>query len=60
MLVRTCKKDDICWQRRLNHSEVGGGIAFRIVYTARAYTTVVVLVIGVNDGATVEDEFIVF
>ena len=44
MHVRMCKKDDICWQRRLNHSGVGGGIAFRRVYPARAYTTVVVLV----------------
>ena len=44
MHVRMCKKDDICWQRRLNHSGVGGGIGFRRVYPARAYTTVVVLV----------------
>ena len=44
MHVRMLKKDDICWQRRLNHSWVGGGIAFRRVYPARAYTTVVVLV----------------
>ena len=44
MHVRMCKKDDICWQRRLNHSGVGGGIAFRRVYPARAYATVVVLV----------------
>ena len=44
MHVRMCKKDDICWQRRLNHSGVGGGIAFRKVYPARAYTTLVVLV----------------
>ena len=44
MHVRMCKKDDICWQRRLNHSWVGGGIVFRRVYPARAYTTVVVLV----------------
>ena len=46
MHVRMCKKDDICWQRRLNHSGVGGGIAFRRVYPARAYTTVVVLVLS--------------
>ena len=46
MHVRMCKKDDICWQRRLNHSWVGGGIAFRRVYPARAYTMVVVLVIN--------------
>merc|ERR1712208_142385 len=40
-----CKKDDIFRQRRLNHSEVGGRkIAFRRVYPARAYTTLVVLV----------------
>ena len=32
MYVRMCKKDDICWQRRLNHSRVGGGIALRGVY----------------------------
>ena len=44
MHLRMCKKDDICWQRRLNHSGVGGGIAFRRVYPARAYATVVVLV----------------
>ena len=44
MHVRMCKKDDICWQRQLNHSGVGGGIAFRRVYPAQAYTTVVVLV----------------
>ena len=43
--VRMCKKDDICWQRRLNHSRVGGGIALRGVYPARAYITVVVLVL---------------
>ena len=42
--VRMCKKDDICWQRQLNRSGVGGGIAFRRVYPARAYATVVVLV----------------
>ena len=40
--VRMCKKDDICWQRRLKHSWVGGGFAFRRVYPAWAYTTVVV------------------
>ena len=34
----------VCRQKRLNHSGVGGGIAFRGVYPARAYTTVVVLV----------------
>ena len=33
--VRMCKKGNICWQRRLNHSGVGGGIAFRRVYPAR-------------------------
>ena len=32
------------WQKRLSHSGVGGGIALREVYPARAYTTVVVLV----------------
>ena len=43
MHVRMCKEDNICWQRRLNHSGVGGGIALRGVYPARAYTTIVVL-----------------
>ena len=56
MHVRMCKKDDICWQRRLNHSWVGGGIAFRRVYPARAYTTVVVLVLKKKgEGAKVSD-----
>ena len=41
MHVHMCRKDDIFRQRRLNHS---GGIAFRRVYLARAYTMVVVLV----------------
>ena len=45
MHVRMCKKDNIRWQRRLNHSQVGGGIALRRVYPAWAYTTVVVLVL---------------
>ena len=45
MHVQVCRKDDIFRQRRLNHSVVGGGIAFRRVYLARAYSTVVVLVI---------------
>ena len=45
MHVRMCKKDDICWQRRLNHSGVGGEIAFRTVYSARAYKTLVLLVL---------------
>ena len=44
MHVHMCRKDDIFRQRRLNHSGVGGGIAFRKVYPARAYSTVVVLV----------------
>ena len=45
MHVRVCRKDDIFRQRRLNHSGVGGRkIAFRRVYPARAYTTLVVLV----------------
>ena len=44
MHVHVCRKDDIFRQRRLNHSGVGGGIAFRRVYPARAYSTVVVLV----------------
>ena len=37
MHVWVCRKDDIFRQRRLNHSRVGGGIAFRRVYPARAY-----------------------
>ena len=44
MHVHMCRKDDISRQRRLNHSELGGGIAFRRVYLARAYSTVVILV----------------
>ena len=48
MHVHVCRKDDILRQRRLNHSGVGGGIAFRGVYPARAYTTVVVLVFVVS------------
>ena len=44
MHVHVCRKDDIFRQRRLNHSGVGGGIAFRRVYPARAYSMVVVLV----------------
>ena len=38
------------WQRRLNHSGMGGGIALREVYPARAYTTVVVLVDFAGDA----------
>ena len=41
MHVHMCRKDDTFRQRRLNHS---GGIAFRRVYLARAYSTIVVLV----------------
>ena len=44
MHVHVCRKYDIFRQRRLNDSEVGGEIAFRRVYPARAYSTVVVLV----------------
>ena len=44
MHVHVCRKDDIFRQRRLNHSGVGGGNAFRRVYPVRAYSTVVVLV----------------
>ena len=45
MHVQVCRKDDIFRQRQLNHSGVGGRkIAFRRVYPARAYTTLVVLV----------------
>ena len=44
MHVHMFRKDDILRQRRLNHSGVGGGISFRRVYPARAYSTVVVLV----------------
>ena len=36
--VHMRKKDDIFRQRRLNHSRVGGGIAFRRVYPAQTYT----------------------
>ena len=43
-LCMCTRKDDIFRQRRLNHSGVGGGIAFRRVYPARAYSTLVVLV----------------
>ena len=42
MHVHVCRKYDIFRQRRLNNSEVGGEIAFRRVYPARAYSTVVV------------------
>ena len=45
MQLHVCRKDDIFRQRRLNDSAVGGGGAFRGVYPARAYTTLVVLVI---------------
>ena len=45
MHVHVCRKGDIYRQRRLNHSKVRGGIAFRRVYPARVYTTLVVLVI---------------
>ena len=45
MHVHVCRKYDIFRQRRLNDSEVGGEIAFRGVYPARAYSTVVVLVV---------------
>ena len=45
MHVHVCRKYDIFRQRRLNDSEVGGEIAFRGVYPARAYSTVVVLVL---------------
>ena len=31
MLVHMCRKDDIFRQRRINHSEVGGGIALKRV-----------------------------
>ena len=44
VVQKLCTKDDIFRQRRLNHIEVGEGIAFRRVYPARAYSTVVVLV----------------
>ena len=55
MHVQVCRKDDIFRQRRLNHSGVGGRkIAFRRVYPARAYTTLVVLVFL---GAVLEEKF---
>ena len=40
MHVHVCRKYDIFRQTRLNDSEVGGEIAFRRVYPARAYSTV--------------------
>ena len=48
MYVHVCRKDDSFWQRRLNDSVVGGGIAFIRMYPARAYTTLVVLVFPVR------------
>ena len=54
MHVHVCRKDDIFRQRRLNHSGVGGGIAFRRVYPARAYSTVVVLVIYMVQYAIIQ------
>ena len=43
-LCMCTRKDNIFRQRRLNYSGVGGGIAFRRVYPARAYSTLIVLV----------------
>ena len=48
MHVHVCRKYDIFRQRRLNDSEVGGEIAFRRVYPARAYSTIVVLVFNTS------------
>ena len=45
MHVHVCRKDDSFWQRRLNDSGVGGGIAFIRVYPARAYTTLVLVML---------------
>ena len=40
-----CREEDIFRQRLLNHSGVsGGGNAFKRVYPAQAYSTLVVLV----------------
>ena len=44
MHVHVCRKYDIFRQKRQKDSEVRGEIAFRRVYPARAYSTVVVLV----------------
>ena len=44
MQLHVCRKDNIFRQRRLNDRAGRGGIAFRGVYPARAYTTLVVLV----------------
>ena len=43
MHMHVCRKDDIFRQRRLNHSGVGGGVAFRRVYPAQAYITLVLV-----------------
>ena len=52
MHVHMCRKDNIFRQRQLNHSGAGRGIAFRRVYPARAYTTLVVLVNFVRFSVT--------
>ena len=49
MQLHVCRKDDISRQRRLNDSAIGGGIAFRRVYLARAYTTLVKLIMNKNN-----------
>ena len=45
MHVHMCRKDDSFWQRQFNTSGVGGGIAFIKVYPARAYTTLVLVIL---------------
>ena len=51
------RKEDIFRQRQLNHSEVGGGNAFKRVYLARVYSTLVVLFFFLN-GAMSENMLI--
>ena len=50
------RKEDIFRQRQLNHSEVGGGNAFKRVYPAQAYSTLVVLVLFIKLGLHAKDE----
>ena len=55
--MHECRKDNIFRQRRLNDSAVGGGIAFRREYLARAYTTLVVLVVTLVTVVEYSDRF---
>ena len=50
-----CKKENIFRQRRLDHSGVGGGNAFKRVYPAQAYPTLVVLVFMMRSLTTTGD-----